>query len=96
MENQLVQSLKKMSDVDFIILSHHVKMASWVRELMRTYNIKEIDMAEKLGVATKAQMKAVLNGAYPFDLKFLSTIQVVDIELHKQAAEKNLKIDIAK
>ena len=96
MENQLVQSLKKMSNLDFTVLSHHIKMAEWVRQLMRTYNVAEIDMADKLGVATKLQMKAVLNGAYPFDIKFLSRIQVVDIELHKQAAMKKFPIDIVK
>ena len=96
MENQLVQCLKKMSDLDYIVLTHHIKMADWVRSLMRTYNVKEVDMAAKLGITTKAQMKAVLNGAYPFDIKFLSRIQVVDIELHKQAAEKKFPIDIVK
>ena len=94
MENQLVQSLKRMSDLDYIVLTHHIKMADQVRSLMRTYNVKEMDMADKLGIPTKLQMKAVLNGAYPFDIKFLSKIQVVDVELHKQAAEKKFHIDI--
>ena len=95
MENQLVQSLKKMSDVDFIVLSHHIKMAEWVRHLMKTFNVLEMDMADKLGITTKAQMKSVLNGAYPFDIKFLSRIHVVDVELHKQAATDKLKMKMA-
>lgn len=96
MEKDLIQSLKKMSDLDFVILSHHIKMAEWVRLLMTKYNVLEMDMADKLGLSTKAQMKTVLNGAYPFDIKFLSRISLVDVELHTQEAKDKLKIKIAK
>ena len=94
MNKKLIASLKLMTDLDFRILFHHVQMANWVRSSMRSYGISESDMADKLKVSI-LEMPDILNAVYPFDIEFLSRIEVLDGELAKQYAIDNPQVKIS-
>ena len=83
MTQQLRAQLSKMTDVDFHLLEHYLYLARLVRDVMTRCVLDDKQMADILQVPI-TEMKSIKNGAYDFDLMFVSRLQAYN---NKMAAE---------
>lgn len=92
MNKALIKNLEAMDDVAFRQLEIRVALAREVRTAMSRGAIGRDEMAAILHV-TPRQMKAVINGAYNFDLRLMAALQAHCQERAAEAARIKIKAE---
>lgn len=80
---KVIAEMRKMTDVDFMVLEHHFSIARMIRDVMSRRGLSNKEMADVLGISILG-LKNALMAAYPFDLMILSKLQTYQ---QKRAAE---------
>jgi predicted XRE-type DNA-binding protein len=89
MNKKLSAELRKLDDAGFITLEHHVNFARAVRDLISKNAFTDEQISAKLGIKAE-QVNDVITGAYEFDLRFLASIQALQMSI----ATENARIKI--
>jgi hypothetical protein len=87
MNKPFLKQLAKLSDVDFIMLEHHLHVARQVRNLYNRDGLSIEVICEKLSIDPN-DFNNVILGAYTFDLKFLSKLQSFIESIYREKAVK--------
>lgn len=87
MNKVFLKQLTKLSDVDFVTLEHHLHIARQVRNLYNLEGLSIEELCEHLDINVNDFSKVIV-GAYPFDLKFLSKLQVLLEKIYREKAIK--------
>jgi hypothetical protein len=89
MNKKLLAELKKMEDWEFYLLEQHMSVARMVRDTISKNGLHPNEMALHLDILP-VQMKSVINGSHPFDLRFVSKLQAYQ----QKIAANNAKLKI--
>ena len=100
MNYTFLKQLSELSDSDFVTLEYHIHIARGVRTLVFVDCVPEEVICKQLEVSTE-QLQNIMKGAHPFDLKFLSKLNVLQEKVchvkAKNAAEsKGIKFSAYK
>ncbi len=87
MKTELIEVLRKCDDVDISELSHVMRLVDWLKEIERQNGLTALQAAKNLGVSIDLY-KNMRNGTYPFDLRTIARIEVVDHELKRKREAK--------
>jgi len=90
MNKPFLKQLAKLRDVDFVTLELHLHVARQVRNLYNREGLPIETLCEKLDIDPN-NFSNVIVGAYPFDLKFLSKLQVLTESIYREKAIKQAK-----
>ena len=92
MNKVFLKQLAKLNDVDFVTLEHHLHIARQVRNLYNSNGISVSDICEHLEINPN-RFNEVIIGAYPFDLMFLSKLQVLIEMMYCEKAKLQADIE---
>ena len=87
MKVNLVKELKKMDEADFRELVMCINVGRKLRKIKYEFVLEDIDFAERFKVQIP-EVQAMMNGAYPFDLKLVARIDAFEHELLEEEDEK--------
>ncbi len=80
MKPNLEKALKGMNDAEFRELSMNLNVARKLRKMVFDFALETEEVAERLGIQNP-EVKAILNGAYPLDIKTVAILDAYEEEL---------------
>lgn len=86
MNKGLERELKKMNNAEFNELRHLIRVGSKLRVIKREYDVTNKDIASRLSVQ-EPEVKKILNGCYPVDVKLVAVIEAYEDELYNDPIE---------
>jgi len=90
MKKELITTLKKLDEVDFLELQHCICIAKRVKDMMKKHSLDLIYMAETL-VVPYNEIINIIKGAYTFDLRMIVKIDCLYETLELAAAKKQIE-----
>ncbi len=90
MNSKLDVALRLMSETDFLELRYRINTASWIRDIMKIYNLSDKDMSKYLQMSPLA-WKNFKNGAYDYSVRDWSRLQALEMELGIEELKKKVE-----
>lgn len=76
MKKKTKEALSYLDEVGFLELDHAIGLAKYARNIVKDFNLTEEQLKEKLSINDR-QIKAVLWGYYPWDVRMMAKLEAV-------------------